>query len=70
MITRKVRLALINLPIVFSSLLLEIYDQEFDNTKILVTSHIQVQAAWKDNSYSTIRKVSTIESSCLTSHFR
>ena len=44
MITRKVRLALINLFIAFSSLLLNLYGHEFDNTKILVASHIQVQA--------------------------
>ena len=39
MITGKVRLGLINLFIVFFySLLLELYDQEFENNKFLVTS--------------------------------
>ena len=42
--TRKVRLALINLFGVFSSLLLELFGHEFDTTKISVTSLIQVQA--------------------------
>ena len=43
MITRKVKLAFINLFVAFSSLLLEQCDQEFDNTKIFVTSLIQVK---------------------------
>ena len=42
MITRKVRQVSINLFITFSSDLLEIYCQEFDNTKISVSSFIQV----------------------------
>ena len=36
MITRKVRLALINLFIPFPSDLLELYCQEFDNTLLLM----------------------------------